>query len=624
VKEVVASGSLEAASLSTDGILASSKVQTGTVEASGDITTPTSVLAKDLKATETVESNSLNVKTEITSTTLKTTSDITTATSIKAKDAIVEASLSSDIIKVANTIDAIGDITTEATMTAKEFVSKGSITASSSITAVDLTGSGTLTGEHLVALGWADVGGDLKVAGSIEVKNAGVTADTFTAAKSIAAQVGEFDSLTLKTALNVGEGNVVAKDVEASSGAIGSLGVSSLRVELKEGVEGSGSIESDAVTVAGVVKSGDIEVSEGITTKDLTVSGEASASSLTLSGKLIASKDVQVDGALTSASITVGAITSSSDQITSESATTKSFKADTIEAAGEVTLGGAVTAVSSIGCNSLSIETDLTSKHISTGTFAVENDAEVTGRLSVKGDADFDFMTVTQIEASSAKLDGSLVAEKSVEAVTGIFSESVKAPKVEVEGEVIAESVVVTGTVSSSALTSSGSLEVTGDSKLAGLEAFDASFSGTVKSTSLQTSRLYSEDMTASGFVVGNIVKSKGDVEAAAAVNAATVVATGTITGADVVATNKVSGAIAEIGGLVMAGSLEAKIVSVADTLTVGNVDVGPSVLAMSAKIEELYELVQGLSAKIAELEKGLADGVVEAGGMSVTEDEGE
>ena len=73
-----------------------------------------------------------------------------------------------------------------------------------------------------------------------------------------------------------------------------------------------------------------------------------------------------------------------------------------------------------------------------------------------------------------------------------------------------------------------------------------------------------------------------------------------------------------------VAGSLEAKIVSVADTLTVGNVDVGPSVLAMSAKIEELYELVQGLSAKIAELEKGLADGVVEAGGMSVTEDEGE
>ena len=160
--------------------------------------------------------------------------------------------------------------------------------------------------------------------------------------------------------------------------------------------------------------------------------------------------------------------------------------------------------------------------------------------------------------------------------------------------------------------------------------------------------------MTASGFVVGNIVKSKGDVEAAAGVNAMTVMASGTVTGNDIVATNKVSGAIGEIGGLLSAGSIQAKTIAATDGLTVNNVDVGPSILAMSAMIEEvrrsdsrgdelieqlfyanqphlplyslrssqLQALVQGLNAKIGSLEKGLAEGVVEAGGLSVTEDE--
>ena len=48
---------------------------------------------------------------------------------------------------------------------------KGDIVGEKSIVVgADATASGTVTGEHLVAVGWANGGGDLKVNGGVEVK----------------------------------------------------------------------------------------------------------------------------------------------------------------------------------------------------------------------------------------------------------------------------------------------------------------------------------------------------------------------------------------------------------------------------------------------------------------------
>ena len=109
------------------------------------------------------------------------------------------------------------------------------------------------------------------------------------------------------------------------------------------------------------------------------------------------------------------------------------------------------------------------------------------------------------------------------------------------------------------------------------------------------TSRLYSEDITASGFVLGEIVKSKGDVEAAAGVHGVNLVASEEIRGNDLKIENKVTTLIAEVGGILTAGGVETKKVTAAETLTVANVDVGASILSMSAKIEEMQAVINKL-----------------------------
>ena len=109
------------------------------------------------------------------------------------------------------------------------------------------------------------------------------------------------------------------------------------------------------------------------------------------------------------------------------------------------------------------------------------------------------------------------------------------------------------------------------------------------------TSRLYSEDITAAGFVLGEIVKSKGDVEAAAGVHGVNLVASEEIRGNDLKIENKVTTLIAEVGGILTAGGVETKKVTAAETLTVANVDVGASILSMSAKIEEMQAVINKL-----------------------------
>ena len=109
------------------------------------------------------------------------------------------------------------------------------------------------------------------------------------------------------------------------------------------------------------------------------------------------------------------------------------------------------------------------------------------------------------------------------------------------------------------------------------------------------TSRLYSEDITASGFVLGDTVKSKGDVEAAAGVHGVTVVASGEIRGANLIIENKVETLIAEVGGTLTAGGVETKKVTAQESITVGDINVGASIMAMSSKIEDMQAVINKL-----------------------------
>ncbi|GMH63494.1 hypothetical protein TL16_g03724 [Triparma laevis f. inornata] len=272
----------------------------------------------------------------------------------------------------------------------------------------------------------------------------------------------------------------------------------------------------------------------------------------------------------------------------------------TLEVIGEVNFAGALSAAGGVSTSSVKVDEEVEAGGVVTGKVHVLNDAEVDGKISVKGDAVMDFLTASQIEAGSLKVDGVVSVEEGVEAATGVFSESIKSPKVDVEGEITAESIVVSGTGGFAGGVTGGSLEIGGDGKIAGLlEGSEAAFSGQIKSTSLMTSRLYSEDITASGFVLGEVVKSKGDVEAMANVRGVNLIAGEWIRGNDVVVENKVTTLIAEVGGMLTAGGIETKKMLASESLSVGNVDVGASILAMSAKIEEMQGVINQLVAFI-------------------------
>jgi len=109
--------------------------------------------------------------------------------------------------------------------------------------------------------------------------------------------------------------------------------------------------------------------------------------------------------------------------------------------------------------------------------------------------------------------------------------------KLNVDNEVAARSITVSGVSSFEGLTSSGNAEIGGDLDVKG----GATFEGVLKSTSVMATRAYLDDVTATGFVLAGEMKSKGKIEAEGVISGGELVSKGEVSAKNVVATDKVT-----------------------------------------------------------------------------------
>ena len=204
--------------------------------------------------------------------------------------------------------------------------------------------------------------------------------------------------------------------------------------------------------------------------------------------------------------------------------------------------------------------------------------------------------------AGSVEVDGGLQGS-SLSVESGDIKGLLNVGTIQVSEGVTAESVTCSGTITTSngLVVQSGEVTVTGPvSSTSTVSGKDGTFEGVLKSQSVMTARVYTDDFTASGFVSAGVVKSKGDVEAMGMVKGKNVEAEVMVKAPDVEVENKVKAVLGEFGGMVKAGAVDSK----RFLINGGEVDVGATLGNLVELINQLFERVQVLEGKVEGLEK--------------------
>ena len=179
----------------------------------------------------------------------------------------------------------------------------------------------------------------------------------------------------------------------------------------------------------------------------------------------------------------------------------------------------------------------------------------VEGEVSVLGEGGISAKTVS-VEGV-IKGQGSLEVEGSLKAAdfkvgVGEIDGGLQVGRIQAAGDVSAESFTCGGlmTTSNGLVVQSGEVTVTGPiSATETVSGKEGTFEGVVKSQSLMTSRVYTDDFTASGFVSAGVVRVKGDVESLGTVKGKVIEGEDTVKGMNVEAENKVKAVVGEFGG---------------------------------------------------------------------------
>lgn len=124
-----------------------------------------------------------------------------------------------------------------------------------------------------------------------------------------------------------------------------------------------------------------------------------------------------------------------------------------------------------------------------------------------------------------------------------------------------------------------------------------------IKATSFIAKRIYSEDVTASGYVTAQNVNAKGSVKVLKDLEVEeTVTAKGRLIAEDIQIHNSLEATTAKFGGFVEAGKMEVRKLKIIDELTVDNMDVRKRLDV----IEDLRIRVDRLEALVSELSSSL------------------
>ena len=134
-----------------------------------------------------------------------------------------------------------------------------------------------------------------------------------------------------------------------------------------------------------------------------------------------------------------------------------------------------------------------------------------------------------------------------------------------------------------------------------------------MKSVSVMATRLYSEDVTANGFLLANTIKSKSDVEAVGEVRGAQLKGD-TVKGRVIEAEEKISTLNLVVGAGLEAGGIECK------KLTVGDIDMGEKFIEVVNVVNSLVAQINDLKAELELFKSTSGEGGGGGGGAAAVE----
>jgi len=164
--------------------------------------------------------------------------------------------------------------------------------------------------------------------------------------------------------------------------------------------------------------------------------------------------------------------------------------------------------------------------------------------------------------------------------------------ELQVDNKVSAKSISVSGVSSFEGLSVAGNVAADGDFQVKGGISSDS----VVKGVSVMATRIYSDDITANGFLLGNTVKSKSTIEAEGEIRGNEIVSLNAVKGKVIDAEEKVSTMSLSVSAGLVAGGVECR------KLKVGEIDVGEKLTEVIGVVNNLSAEIEALKAEIAVL----------------------
>ena len=394
-------------------------------------------------------------------------------------------------------------------------------------------------------------------------------------------------------------------------------------------------IEASTVSVENLLTTASLVVTSSISVKGTaddeksgaidakTVQAEsAEVKALSVTGSLSVSNDASFSGSVSSASLSTTGDVSVGQALVASSLSAPTATLETLEVTGQANLLGAV-AVASLTSTGSGIFDSVEAKAATLGSVtcqAATFESASSASLDVTGEAVFG-ATVKVAKGGLEVAEGgvtavSLAAAEGITSKTLTLSSKLDMPEGDADvrkltardatiaGEFLAKTIVAeesieggsvtaTGLISAqSGFVTDGNVAVAGDCKVKGsVEADKGTFSGVLKADSVMGTRFYVQDVTASGFLSGAVVNSKGDVNALGAVTGGTLESTGSIKGKSMESEGLVKAGTLEVSGPGSVGNLEAK------KVVVGGVDVITKITELEATVQALLERLNALEA---------------------------